>query len=184
MIVRKLEVEKLPLEGAFIIKPLESTDDRGAFYKFYNEEVLNSIGVSNNFIEQYLSVSKKGVVRGLHYQSGEFAQGKLAQCIKGEVFDVMLDLRKNSATFGKWSGALLSEKNLYTMYLPRGFAHGFAVLSKEAAMLYHTDNKYSPAHERGVRWNDPSLGIDWKVKKPIVNERDSLLPLFKDAEYF
>ena len=184
MLVRTLEVEETPLKDAFIIKPLEFTDERGVFYKLFNEEILKEVGFTQNFPEQYISISKKGVLRGLHYQSGGFSQGKLIQCIKGEVHDVILDLRKKSATFGQWAGITLSQKNMHTIAIPRGFAHGFAVQSNEAVMLYHVDNHYSAAHERGVRWNDPSLGIDWKINKPILNEKDATFPLFKDAEYF
>ncbi len=183
MVARNLGVEKLPLDGALIIDPMESSDERGAFYKLFNAEMLKENGIRSHFCEQYISISKKGVVRGLHYQAGKSSQAKLVQCIKGEVYDVILDLRKSSLTFGKWSGIALSEKTRQTLFIPRGFAHGFAALS-EATMNYLVDNHYSQKDDRGVRWNDPALSIDWKVDKPIVNEKDALLPLFKDAEYF
>jgi len=183
MIARKLGVEKLSLDGALIINPMESSDERGAFYKLFNEELLKENGIGTYFCEQYISSSKKGVVRGLHYQAGESSQAKLVQCIKGEVYDVILDLRKSSPTFGRWTGIMLNDKTKQTLLIPRGFAHGFAALS-EATMNYLVDNHYSPKDERGVRWNDPALSIDWKVKKPIINDKDGLLPLFKDAEYF
>ena len=184
MIVRKLGVEKLPLDGALIINPTESNDERGVFFKLFTEELLKENGISPHFCEQYISISKKGVVRGLHYQAGKSSQAKLVQCIKGEAYDVILDLRRSSPTFGRWTGVMLSEKTRQTIFIPRGFAHGFAALSEGATLHYLADNNYSQKDERGVRWDDPALAIDWKVGKPIVNEKDRLLPLFKDAEYF
>ncbi len=184
MIIRELEGEKLLLKDAFIIKPQEFRDERGAFYKFYTEAMLKGFGMKPYFPEEYLAVSKKGVLRGLHYQSGQHAQGKLVRCTQGEIYDVILDLRKSSPTFGKWTGLVLSAQNMLNLFVPRGFAHGFVALTEGATMLYRVDNGYSPGNERGILWNDPQLKIKWGVAEPTVSEKDKKWPLFKDAECF
>ncbi len=184
MIVRKLEGENLPLKDAFVLKPQEFRDERGTFYKLYTEAVLKEFGMEPYFPEEYLTVSKKGVLRGLHYQSGKYAQGKLVRCLNGEIYDVILDLRKGSPTFGKWTGIVLSARNMLSLFVPRGFAHGFVSLTEDAALLYRVDNGYSPDNERGVLWNDPQLGINWNVTNPTLSEKDKKWPLFKDADYF
>ena len=128
------------------------------------------------------SKSTYGVLRGLHYQKNPKAQGKLVRCIKGKILDVAVDIRKGSPTFGKWVSAILSEENKHMLYVPVGFAHGFAVLSEEAEVLYKTTDEYSPEHDRGILWNDPEIGIDWQVENPIISEKDKNLPLLKDAD--
>jgi len=184
MIVRKLEGEKLSLKDAFVLKPQEFCDIRGTLYKVYTEAMLAEFGVKPYFHEEYLTVSKKGVLRGLHYQSGEHSQGKLVRCVDGEIYDVILDLRKGSPTFGKWAGLVLSARNMLSLFVPRGFAHGFVALTDDATMLYKADNSYFPDKECGVLWNDPQLKINWGVTDPIISEKDKKWPLFKDAKYF
>lgn len=184
MAAGKLETEKLPIAGALLIRPMRSEDSRGAFYKLCTEELLKANGASPHFVEHYVSVSRKGVVRGLHYQAGALSQAKLVQCVQGKVYDVILDMRKASPSFGKWAGVELGGADMRSLFIPRGVAHGFATLSDEATMFYSVDNVYSKEHERGVLWNDPALKIEWRVQKPIVSERDLALPPFKDAEYF
>jgi dTDP-4-dehydrorhamnose 3,5-epimerase len=177
MEIEGIEIIDTPFEGAFLIKPKEFHDERGDFYKNYTGKVLEARGVKPLFMEEYCSVSKKGVVRGLHYQEGEFAQGKLITCTRGRVLDVVVDLREGSGTYGKWLSNMLTGKNRLSLYIPRGFAHGFMALSDGAVTCYKADNDYSPGHEGGIRWDDPALGIKWpKMKKVIVSGKDSGWP--------
>jgi len=184
MIIRKLESEKLNLKDAFILKPQEFCDFRGTLYKIYTEEVLKVNGVKPYFVEEYLTISKKGVFRGFHYQAGEASQAKLIRCIRGEVYDVIIDMRKSSPTFGKWTGVVLSERNMVALYAPRGFAHGLVALTDDSAVLYKADNGYAPQTERGVIWSDPDLNITWPFEKMLISEKDQKWPRFKDAEVF
>ena len=177
-----LAIEDLPLEGAFIIKPKEFHDERGAFFKMYTREILKSRGVEPFFPEDYISISKKGVIRGLHYQLDPFAQAKLVRCDRGEVFDVLVDLRKSSKTFGKWTSVVLSEKNRISVYVPRGFAHGFVTLEDYTEFQYKCDNFYAPAQEGGIIWNDPDLKIYWPIENPILSDKDKKHQFFKDLK--
>ena len=147
---------------------------------YKNSEFLEA-GIKETFLQDSHSLSLKNVLRGMHYQVGEKSQAKIIRCIKGEVFDCAVDIRRNSPTFGKWAGAVLSEENKNLLYIPKGFAHGFCVLSDSAELLYKLSNEYAPEAERGVRWNDQSVGIDWPITSPITVERDSNFPLLKDA---
>lgn len=128
------------------------------------------------------SISVKGVLRGLHYQLKPKAQSKLVKCIRGKIFDVAVDIRKNSPTFGKWIGVELSEENMYMLYIPKGFAHGFLVLSDKAEVLYKVSAEYDPTLERGIIWNDPDIGIEWGTTSPILSEKDKKLPRLKEAD--
>jgi dTDP-4-dehydrorhamnose 3,5-epimerase len=185
MIVWKLGILDLPLLDAFVVRPLKFEDDRGIFYKSYTEELLAQKHVKPYFAEESLSVSKKGALRGLHYQSGNYSQAKLVRCTKGKVFDVIVDLRKDSKTYGKWHGIELSEENALSLYVPRGFAHGFLALSEGASLNYKSDNPYSPKHECGVYYADDTLGIVWpSCGKRIISEKDSKLPSFEKCEKF
>ena len=139
-------------------------------------------GIKANFIQENHSCSSKGVLRGLHYQNPPFAQGKLVRTIRGEIFDVAVDIRKGSHSWGKWVGAVLSEENKNILYIPAGFAHGFCVLSEIAEVLYKTTNVYSAESEAGIIWNDEDLNIEWPVKEPILSEKDKKLPALKDAD--
>ena len=174
------------LKGVFIIEPNVFNDARGYFMEAWKRtEFEQHIGVVD-FLQDNESKSSYGVLRGLHYQKGEASQAKLVRVIKGRVLDVAVDLRKSSETFGKHVMVELSEENKRQFFIPRGFAHGFLVLSDEAVFTYKVDNVYAPQAEAGVRWNDPQLGIDWPIdaKDVQTSEKDLKQPLFKDAEYF
>lgn len=167
------------LKGCFIIEPKEVKDSRGYFFESFNQNRFNAlIGKHVAFVQDNESLSSKGVLRGLHFQTGEYAQAKLVRVIKGTVLDVVVDLRKESPTFSKHFSIELSEDNKKQLFVPRGFAHGFIVLSKIAIFSYKCDNFYNNASEQGLRYDDPSLGIDWKLpaNEFIVSEKDLILP--------
>jgi len=184
MITSKLETEALKLKGAFMIRPLRFDDERGSFFKLYTKEILSKFNVKPFFNEEYLSISKKGVLRGLHFQKGEFSQAKLIHCIRGEVYEVIVDLRKSSPTFSKWQGIRISEKNRACLYVPRGFAYGFLALQDDSYVMYKADNDYKPESEGGIIWNDPSLKIDWGISNPILSDKDKALKTIKEIEPF
>jgi len=175
------KLEKTELDGLVVVKPAIYNDDRGFFAEMYNKRDFIEIGLDIEFVQDNHSFSKKNVLRGLHYQLNPMAQGKLVTCIRGEIFDVAVDIRKDSPTFGKWKGYILSGSNKFMFYLPPGFAHGFLVLSDEADVYYKTTNLYSPEDDAGILWNDPQISIQWMVKEPILSEKDKMLPLLKDA---
>lgn len=178
-----MEVKNTEFEGLVIIVPRIFEDNRGYFYESYNQQTYQIAGVPYNFVQDNQSESVKGVIRGLHYQLAPYAQTKLVRVISGTVFDVVVDLRNGSSTFGKWYGIELSGMNKLQLLVPRGFAHGFSVLSEKAVLLYKTDNLYNKDSERGIVYNDPVLDIDWKVDAPLVSERDALHSVFAEAEY-
>jgi len=172
------------LKDCFILEPQVFNDDRGYFLESFNQNTFNKlIGVEVNFVQDNESFSSKGVLRGLHYQTGEHAQAKLVRVVQGTVLDVAVDLRKDSETFGKYISIELSEKNKKQLFVPRGFAHGFVVLSDTAIFSYKCDNFYNKASEGGVLFSDPMLKIDWRLKKNelLVSEKDLILPSFKNA---
>tara|TARA_B100000378_G_scaffold199648_1_gene163126 strand:- start:46 stop:570 length:525 start_codon:yes stop_codon:yes gene_type:complete len=173
-----MQVSKTPIDGLLTIKPKIFADPRGMFYEVYSENRYEEHGIPC-FVQDNHSVSKKGVLRGLHYQVNP-GQGKLVRVTRGEVFDVAVDIRKQSPTYGKWWGLSLSETNNFQLYIPIGFAHGFCVLSESAEVLYKCSDYYSPENERGILWNDPDLAIDWPVKDPILSEKDAVYPLFSE----
>jgi dTDP-4-dehydrorhamnose 3,5-epimerase len=168
-----------------VIKPVIFRDSRGYFFESYNMSALQKESITFNPVQDNESRSVMGVIRGLHYQLDPFAQAKLIRVIDGWILDVALDLRKGSDTFGKWFSAELDSEKKDQLLIPRGFAHGFSVLSDTAVIQYKCDNVYSPKHERGISVNDPELGIDWKTgnSEKIVSEKDLRHPLFRDAEY-
>lgn len=180
-----MEVKKTTFEGLVIIVPRIFEDNRGYFYESYNQETYKKAKIPYIFVQDNQSESVKGVIRGLHYQLAPYAQTKLVRVIRGTVFDVVVDLRKGSSTFGKWYGIELSDKNKLQLLVPQGFAHGFSVLSDKAVLHYKTDNLYNKDSERGIVYNDPVLNIDWKIdpKASIVSDRDAQLSCFEDAEY-
>lgn len=186
MITRELEIADLGLEGAFLIKPKEFRDERGAFYKLFTRQILESKGIKPLFYEEYLSISRRGVIRGLHYQTEPYVQAKLVQCTRGEIFDVIVDLRKDSKTFGKWESVSLSEENRFSLYVPRGFAHGFLALAEDTEVLYKADNDYAPENELGLLWNDKSLQIAWPNIDGgyLISEKDKKWPNFATAKFF
>ncbi len=167
-----------------LLEPKIFGDERGFFLETYSEKVLAAAGIPQRFIQDNQSYSKQNVLRGLHYQI-RHPQGKLIRVVEGEIFDVGVDLRKGSPTFGKWHGALLSAENKHMLWIPPGFAHGFSVLSAGAHVLYKVTDVYSPEHERTILWSDPTLKIDWKIKgEPIISAKDAAGQLFSAAPVF
>lgn len=180
-----MRIIKTDIPDLIIIEPTVFKDSRGYFYESYNEERFIENGINARFVQDNESKSNKGTIRGLHYQLNPVAQTKLVRVIEGIVYDVAVDLRKGSPTFGKWHGEILTADNKKQFYIPQGFAHGFSVLSETAVFAYKCDNLYSKENERGIRFNDPSLNIDWKIAEDlaIVSDKDLQQPLFADAEY-
>ena len=170
------EFKRLEIQGVTLITPKVFTDERGFFMETYQKDAFAKAGITGEFVQQNHSKSVKGVLRGLHYQKEPYAQAKLVRCIKGEIFDVAVDIRKNSPTFGKYVSATLSAENKSMLYIPRGFAHGFEVLSDEAEITYSIDNIYAKESESGIIWNDPSIKINWPIKSPILSEKDKKWP--------
>lgn len=156
----QIKVEKAPIEGLYVIEPAVHGDDRGYFMETYSLRDMKEFGLDMTFVQDNQSMSKKGVLRGLHFQIN-YPQGKLVRVIKGKVFDVAVDLRKGSKTYGKWYGVILSEENKKQFYISEGFAHGFLVLSDTAEFCYKVTDFYHPNDEGGLAWNDPSIGIEW-----------------------
>ena len=174
--------EKLELPEVISIKSNLFLDSRGYFLESFRESAFISNGINTRFTQDNFSHSIQGTLRGLHYQQNPKAQAKLVFCMRGEIFDVAVDIRKKSPTFGKWIGKILSESNHELLYIPEGFAHGFCVLSDEADVLYKVNQEYSPEHDRGILWNDPTINISWPIKNLILSEKDLVLPLLKDAD--
>ena len=175
-----MEIVETPIKDLIVVRPDVFTDSRGYFTELYNENRYRAYGIDNNFVQDNLSRSSYGVVRGLHLQKGESAQAKLVKVIVGKVWDVAVDLRQGSSTYGKWFGVELSDENHLQFLIPRGFAHGFSVLSPTAIFSYKCDNLYDKQAEGGIIYNDPTLAIDWKVPvgEMIVSDKDLLLPTF------
>ena len=156
-------------------------DDRGYFTEMYHQQRFHDAGIRDNFVQDNRSLSRRGTIRGLHYQLGR-PQGKLIWALHGEVFDVAVDIRRGSRTFGKWFGITLSGENKKGLYIPPDFAHGFCVLSEEAEFIYKCGDFYSPEYERCIRWDDPDLAVNWPIKNGILSVKDANCPLFKDAQ--
>ena len=178
---------KTDIEDVFIIEPKVFGDDRGYFMETFRKDLFEEFtGLKIDFCQDNESKSKRGVLRGLHYQLPPFAQSKLVRVIKGSVIDVAVDIRKGSPTFGKYVAVELSEENKRQLFIPRGFAHGFLVTSDEAIFVYKVDNYYSPECDRSIRWDDPDIGIDWNFPKDeiLVSDKDKNAPFLKDAEVF
>jgi dTDP-4-dehydrorhamnose 3,5-epimerase len=169
-----MKVIQEPMMGLKVLEPKVFGDSRGYFFEGYNQNTFKTLGISDIFVQDNQSFSSFGTIRGLHFQRGDFAQSKLVTVILGKVIDVVVDLRPDSATFKKSFSLELSEENKLLMYIPRGFAHGFGVLSEKAVFYYKCDNFYSPANEGSIRFDDPNLNIDWKIPedKMIVSEKD------------
>ena len=180
-----MEITKTPIAGLLVLTPRVFQDDRGHFLESFNAKNLEEAGITTSFVQDNESKSTRGVIRGLHYQLNPNAQAKLVRVIEGTVFDVAVDLRKDSPTFGQWYGLKLSGENKIQLFIPRGFAHGFSVLSETAVFAYKCDAYYDPKSERGIVYNDPDLKIDWKVdeKDARISGKDKANPLFKEAEY-
>lgn len=174
------------IDGVWIIEPRVFNDARGYFMEAFKEEEFRSNIGNVHFVQDNESKSSFGVLRGLHYQKGEYSQAKLVRVIKGKVLDVAVDLRRSSPTFGRYVSVELSEENKRQFFIPRGFAHGFLVLSEEAIFTYKVDNGYAPQAEASIRYNDETVGIDWPIEesKLLLSDKDEHAVSFKDAEYF
>ena len=182
-----MQAIKTAIEGVFILEPKLFGDARGFFMESYNHRVFQqATGAQVDFVQDNHSRSRKGVLRGLHYQLQQ-AQGKLVRVVRGAVFDVAVDIRPNSATFGRWVGAELTQDNHRQLWVPPGLAHGFVVLSDEADFLYKASDYYAPAHERSIAWNDPAIGIDWPlaahgITEPTLSDKDRQAPRLAQAQ--
>lgn len=174
-----MQVRTTSIAGLVEIFPRVFEDERGAFFESFNEEAFKKAGLPTNFVQDNQSFSKKGVLRGLHFQKAPFAQGKLVRVISGRVLDVAVDIRPDSPTFGKYEVFELDGKLNNFAYIPEGFAHGFLTL-EDAIFSYKCTNLYDKASESGIIWNDPDLAIDWNIQDPIVSEKDIILPTFKE----
>lgn len=179
-----MEILKTPIPDLVILKNKVFEDARGYFTEAYNEKVFQENGITIDFRQDNRSKSDYGVIRGLHYQLNPSSQSKLVSVIVGKVFDVAVDIRKGSPTFGQWYGVELSDKNHLQFLIPQGFAHGFSVLSETAIFSYKCDNFYTPELDRGIAYNDPTLNIDWKIPadKALISDKDTKNPLLADAE--
>lgn len=175
--------EFIPLEipEVILIKPRIFADERGFFLESYKQSEFAKAGINFNFVQDNQSMSKRGVLRGLHYQLEPKAQGKLVRCIKGKIWDVAVDIRKGSPTFAKWVALELSEENKFMLWIPPGFAHGFVAL-EDSEIIYKCTAEYDPTLDRGIIWNDPDIGITWPISDPILSEKDAKLPRLNKAE--
>jgi len=176
-----MKVETTPLEGVLLITPEVFGDDRGFFMETYNAAKTASKGLPEIFVQDNHSRSKKGVLRGMHYQYPQW-QGKLVRALFGEIFDVAVDIRADSPTYGEWFGVYLNHDNKQQLYVPPGFAHGFCVTSDTADIAYKCTSDYQPAQDVGIRWNDPDIAINWPIDEPLLSEKDANAPLLKDTE--
>ena len=181
----QIKVTKCPIEGLYIIEPAVHGDNRGYFMETYKQPDFAVGGIDVEFVQDNQSKSSYGVLRGLHFQKPPYCQSKLVRCIKGAVLDVAVDIRKGSPTFGKYVAVELSEDNHRQFFVPRGFAHGFAVLTEEAVFQYKCDNFYNKESEGSVAWNDPELAIDWRIPadKVLLSEKDKLSKCINEADY-
>lgn len=181
-----MKINKTSLDGVVVIEPDVFGDSRGYFFESYNEKKFHELGITAKFIQDNESKSRYGVLRGLHFQAAPYTQTKLVRVISGKVLDVIVDIRRGSLTFGHHVAVELSGENKLQMLVPRGYAHGFVVLSDEVTFVYKCDNVYMPSHERGVAFDDPALAIDWRIPaaQMILSGKDQKNPLFADAELF
>ncbi len=177
------EFERQKIEDVILIKPKVFGDNRGFFMEAYKKSEFFENGITVEFNQDNHSKSTKGVLRGLHYQKSPYAQAKLVHCSKGRIYDVAVDIRSESKTFGQYVKVELSEENKQMLFIPEGFAHGFVVLSEEAELLYKASGEYAPQADRGIRWNDETIGINWEIDfEPILSEKDMVQPFLKDVK--
>jgi len=175
-----MEVIRTNFEGLLIMQPKVFQDDRGYFFEYFRKEVFESLKSRIEFVQSNESKSNKHVLRGLHFQNPPYAQGKLIRVVKGGIRDVVVDIRRESSTYSRWFSCELNENNKTILWIPPGFAHGFLTLEDETIFLYECTNYYNMASEGSIRWNDPTLGIDWGIENPIISEKDQKAPFFKD----
>lgn len=173
---------RLDIPEIILIEPNLFSDNRGFFYESFKESDFILNGISTKFVQDNFSHSIHEVIRGLHYQKNPKAQAKLVTVLKGKIFDVALDIRKNSTTFGKWIGVILSADEHKSIYIPEGFAHGFCVISDYADVFYKVNNEYSPEYEKGIIWNDPKINISWPIENPIISNKDNELPTLENLD--
>jgi dTDP-4-dehydrorhamnose 3,5-epimerase len=173
-----MEVIKTSFEGLLVMQPRVYMDDRGYFFEYFRKDVFKDLNVE--FVQSNESLSQKGVLRGLHYQNPPFEQGKLIRVVKGAVLDISVDIRKNSPNFGKYFSCELNETNKTILWIPPGFAHGFLTLKDYTIFQYECTNYYNRDSEGSIRWNDPTLNINWNISNPVVSEKDKLAPFFTD----
>ncbi|MCB0281006.1 MAG: dTDP-4-dehydrorhamnose 3,5-epimerase [Calditrichae bacterium] len=178
------EFKKLEIPSLIVVKPKVFNDNRGHFFESYKKSEFVNNGIIDVFIQDNCSKSAKNVLRGLHYQLPPYAQSKLVRCIQGHIFDVAVDIRKDSPTFGKWLGYELSETNMEMLYIPEGFAHGFVTLSETAEIEYKVSAEYTPAAERGIIWNDPTINIEWPVKDVLLSDKDKIFKTLSESDIF
>ena len=185
-----MQATPLDIADVVLIEPKLFGDARGFFFESFNAQAFaDATGVTLPFVQDNHSRSRRGVLRGLHYQLAPKAQGKLVRCVRGAVFDVAVDIRRDSPTFGRWSGAVLSEENQHQLWIPPGLAHGFVVLTDTADFLYKATDFYAPQFERGIAWNDPAIGVDWQlaqhgIAEPLLSAKDEAAPLLAQAEVY
>jgi dTDP-4-dehydrorhamnose 3,5-epimerase len=175
-----ITVHATALSGVLLLEPRVFRDSRGFFAETWHRERYAQLGIGAHFVQDNVSFSRRGVLRGLHYQNPS-AQGKLVSVLQGEVFDVAVDLRRGSPTFARWVGIELSAENLRQLWIPEGFAHGFVVTSETALFSYKCTEFYRPEHERSLRWNDPEIGIEWPVPEPVLSPKDAEAPLLREV---
>ncbi len=177
------EFKRLAIPDVVLVIPKVFGDERGFFMETFKKSDFERFGIKGDWVQDNHSRSKKGVLRGLHYQLEPKAQGKLIRVVRGMVFDVAVDIRKGSPWYGKWVGVILSEENKYMLWIPPGFAHGVVALEDDTELLYKVSGaEYSPEHDRSIRWDDPEIGIIWPVRDPILSEKDKNAPFLKDAD--
>ena len=176
------EFKQLEIPGLVLVHPRVFSDDRGFFFELYKHADFVRAGIKDLLRQDNYSKSSQGVLRGLHYQKIPRAQGKLVLCLKGRIFDVAVDIRKDSPHYGKWTGIELTDENRLMLFVPPGFAHGFQVLSETAEVLYKCTEEYSPDDDRGIIWNDSDINIAWPLKDPVLSDKDQLHPRLRDAD--
>lgn len=178
-----MNVIKTDVLDVYILEPKRFGDHRGWFMESWSKKIMEEAGFYYDFVQDNHSFSaKKGTLRGLHFQKGDAAQAKLVRCVKGAVMDFAVDMRVGSPTYKKWISVELTPDNNRQLLIPRGFLHGFVTLTDDVEFLYKADNYYSPENDRGIRWNDPDIGVDWKIANPIISDKDNHAPLLKDSD--
>lgn len=177
-----IQVTPLSIPDVMLVKPHIHRDERGLFLETYRVDAYVAVGISTSFVQDNVSRSHRGTVRGLHFQMPPHAQGKLVSVLRGSIYDVAVDLRRGSPTFGQWVGTVLDDESMAQVYIPRGFAHGFAVRSDVADVFYKVDAPYNRSAEAGIRWDDRQLAIDWPVDAPVLSTKDRALPPFGEVD--